>query len=391
MDKTRFATYSIDYSVKDLERDVNALLRPLQRADTQESWDPSIAYKIYSQMIQPAEQFLQGKKVVTVIPHGPLCSLPLEILVTSKAHAAKRFWSASDRPSYLLERYAFCYAPSSSLLSYLRARKRQAKPGWTLVAFGDPIYADEEKKKELNAGAERMSAGVEEISKAARGHRSQMPPISRKEVSEIVKTMGGPVQTYFGAQATESLFKKADLGRYGYIHLAVQSLLLGGPGKLWQQPAVVFSLYGDQENDGFLQLGEIFGLRLNADLVVLASCVAPGKEQQAGGYGLTGLARAFLFAGADAVVMSLWPVNHESTSRLFLEMYGRLRDGSKAQALRHAKMELLMNRSTSHPYYWGSFVLMGKWGVAYPPGFHRVDPAKMRFQGLSTWRRFLGP
>ncbi|MEJ2717640.1 MAG: CHAT domain-containing protein [Deltaproteobacteria bacterium] len=388
IDRQRFYTYSIDYSLKKLRRDVQSLVRPLYGAEAQESWDPSIAYRLYANIIKPVEHFIAGKKAVVIIPHGPLSSLPFEILVTSTAHSAKRFWSATDRPHYLVEKYAFCYAPSASMLSYLRERKRQRKPGWNLVAFGDAVYTSGGEKRELNPGAEKLLSAFNGLGTQTRNQNLRPLPGARKEIAEIAKIMGGPVQTYFGAEATETLFKKADLGRYGYIHLATHGLLLNGAAKLWRQPAIVFSLVGDKENDGFLQLGEVFGLKLNADLVVLSSCLSPGKPRPGNLSGLLGLSRAFLFAGADSVILSMWPVNDESTATLFINMYKKLQNVSKAEALRQAKLALLNNRATSHPYYWAPFVLVGKWNVTFRPGFNKIDPKKMRFKGLSTWRKF---
>ncbi|MBI5249884.1 MAG: tetratricopeptide repeat protein [Desulfomonile tiedjei] len=390
IDKQRFHTYSIDYSGKDLERDVELLTRPLYRADTQASWDPSVAYRLYSQVIKPIEYFLIAKKAVVVIPHGPLAALPFEILVNSQAHASRRFWSATDRPSYLLEKYAFCYSPSISVLSQVRTRKREGKPGWTLVAFGDAVYQDAEKTREVNPGADRLLGALTQNSRDSRNNRELRPlPGARKEVSEIVRILGGPTQTYLGGKATETLFKKADLSRYGYIHLATHGVLLGGLGKAQQQPAILFSLYGDQENDGFLQLGEVFGLKLNADMVVLSSCLSPGKPGSGETNGLFGLSRAFLFAGADSVILSMWQVNDDSTAKLFIEMYRNLKDGSKAEALRQAKLAMLSNQATSHPYYWAPFVLMGNWTVKFHPAFEKPDQTHLRVRGTSAWRKLL--
>ncbi len=388
VDKHRFRTYSVKYSLEELERDVGALLRPLYRADTLSSWDPSIAYKLYSRMIKPVEHFLTGRKTVVIVPHGPLSAVPFDMLVSSQVHEAKRFWSAKEPPKYLVEKYAFSYVPSVSLLAYLRTKHAEPRAGWTMAAFGDAVYrVENEEQSELNPGAEKLLASLQDQSGLSRSRGLEPLPGSKREINEILKIVGGPVQRYSGAQATESLFKKADLSRYGYIHLATHGLMLNGAGKLWQQPAIVFSLYGDRENDGFLQLGEVFGLRLNADLVVLSSCLLPAKGTFSSPTGLLGLSRAFFFAGADSVILSMWQVNDESTATLFIDMYDQLRNGSKAEALRKAKIKLLNNPATAHPYYWAPFVLMGKWHVTNPPGLHKVDPQEVRFKGLSTWRR----
>ena len=389
IDKNRFHALSIDYALKDLERDVDGITRPLYRAEMQASWDPSLAYQLYSKLIKPVEYFLAAKKTVVIIPHGPLSSLPFEILVDSGAHSAKRFWSASDRPSHLLEKYAFSYAPSCSVLSHIRSRQKEKRPGWNLVAFGDALYNDPDSTRELNSGAEKLMAMFTTGGRGQRGSELRALPGARREISEIVKIVGGPTQTYLGAQATETLFKKADLTRYNYVHLATHGVILGGSGKSQSQPAIVFSLYGDQENDGFLQLGEVFGLKLNSDLVVISSCLAPAKTQSPESSVLQGLARAFLFAGTDSVILSMWQVNDESTAKLFIDMYRHLKEGSKSEALRDAKLSLLKNPGTSHPYYWAPFVLVGNWKVSCQPEVNKDDPKSMRFKGLSTWRQLL--
>jgi CHAT domain-containing protein len=192
LDKQRFYTYSVEYADKDLERDVEALTRPLHRADTQSSWDPSVAYKLYSKIIYPVEGFLIGKKTVVIIPHGPLSAVPFEILVDSKAHANKRFWSAQERPSYLVEKYAFSYCPSIAVLSQTRTRDRKERPGWNLAAFGDAVYQVSDKKKEANPGSERILASLTSNAKDSRNAELKQLPGARREISEITRILGGP-------------------------------------------------------------------------------------------------------------------------------------------------------------------------------------------------------
>ncbi len=387
IDKQRFHTFSIDYAAQEAEKDVESLMRPLLRSETLASWDPSVAYRIYTKVIKPVEYFLAGKKTVTIIPHGVLTSLPFEILVDSKSHAAKRFWSAADPPTYLVDKYTFTYAPSASLLAYIRTRKHDRMPGWNFVGFGDADYTDLNKTGTPNPGAEKVIAALSSSSTNTRSHNFKPLPGARKELTEIVKIVGGPSQTYVGTQATETLFKKADLGRYGYVHLATHGVLLGGHGRFHHRPALVFSLYGDKENDGFLQLNEVFGLKLNADMVVLSSCFGQTKVDSSGVSSVLQLARAFLFAGTDALVVSLWQVHDDSTANLFVEMYRNLNDESKAVALRRAKLSLLRNSATSHPYYWGPFILIGDWRVRLNPAKNRLPSETAKFKGVSNWRR----
>lgn len=389
IDKQRFHTFSVDYPFTEMEKDVDTIVRPLQKVDTQTNWDPSVAYKIYSRIFQPIEFILSGKKTAVIVPHGPLTSLPFEILVDSKTHQSKRFWSPNDRPSFLLEKYAFCYEPSSYLLAWSRKIHKSKRPGWNLVAFGDALYNDSEKSRELNPGAQRLIGTLNAAPHSPRGDHLKPLPGARKEISEVVRLVGGPTQVYFGQEATETLFKKADLSRYAYIHLATHGVQLKGAGKFQQQPAIVFSIYGDKENDGFLQLGEVFGLKLNSDMVVVSSCLTPSKTSSGESAGLYELCRAFLFAGANSVILSMWQVNDDSTAKLFIEMYKNLSDSSKAEALRKAKLDLLTNPGTSHPYYWAPFVLMGNWKVKYGPNMNKEAPDGVGFNSVSAWRKLL--
>ncbi len=389
IDKYRFHTFSIDYPLSEIDRDVELLIRPLHKHETLASWDPSVAYKIYSKIVKPVEHAMAGKKIVTIIPHGPLCWVPFEILVDSRSHETKRFWSANDKPSYLLEKYTFCYAESTFSLCLYRNKPSEAKPGWNLVAFGDPAFSDPSKTLELNPGSQKLISLVNMPQNLPILKSEILRPLreTRKEILEINKILGGPTQTYLGQQSTETLFKKADLSRYLYIHLGTYGVLSNGFGRSQQQPAIIFSLFGDKESDGFLQLGEIFGLKLNSDLVVLSSCISPASIVNSTSNGPFDLAKAFLFAGTSSILLSSWQVSEEHAERLLLEMYRNLKDNSKAEALKKAQISLLGSPGTSHPYYWGSYILVGDWRHRFLSANNRWEPESVGFKGVSTWRK----
>jgi tetratricopeptide (TPR) repeat protein len=390
VDKNKFFPVSVDYPRDALQKDVHDLMRPLFRSDSLESWDPSIAHRLYTKLFKPIESFAAMRKAVLIVPHGPLCGLPFETLVTSEDHAGRRFWSAADRPAYLLEKHALTYLPTVSSLVFLRSGRRADTPGWSLAAFGDPVYEEGGVPGPLNPGAEKLLTFLPESQEGAR-----KPPLrnlagARDEVTEISKIVEGPVQRYFGANATETLLKKADLGRYAYVHLAALGLFANGSQKAFQQPSVVLSLFGDGENDGFLQLSEVVGLKLNADLVVISACHISDKDYQGPPAGVGALARAFIFAGADSIMLATWPAPEEAVKKILSDMYARLKTGSKAEALRFAKLSLLKSEGMSHPYYWAPVTLFGDWKVAYPPGFNKTDDELMRYKGVSRWRKLLG-
>jgi CHAT domain-containing protein len=115
--------------------------------------------------------------------------------------------------------------------------------------------------------------------------------------------------------------------------------------------------------DGVLTAREIFDMRLNTELVTLSACQT-GLNERSPGDELIGLTRAFLYAGAPSVIVSLWSVDAGSAQELMLEFYRLLKNGSdKATALQKAQKKIMAQEGGqySHPYYWAPFVLVGDW------------------------------
>ena len=123
----------------------------------------------------------------------------------------------------------------------------------------------------------------------------------------------------------------------------------------------MLSLGGDAEEDGVLQMSEIMRLKLNADMVVLSAC-RTGLGKLLNGEGVLSLTRAFFYAGASSVAVSLWNVNDLATAELMKAFYLNLVRGlPKDEALRQAKLTLIngRHRPWQHPYFWAPFVLVG--------------------------------
>jgi CHAT domain-containing protein len=181
---------------------------------------------------------------------------------------------------------------------------------------------------------------------------------SRDEVVAIAGLLKAPPGSLLiGTQASEAAVKRAseagELARARFVHFATHGVL-AGPGR--RQPALVLAPGGGE--DGFLELDEVTGLKLNADLVVLSACRS-GQGRLDRAEGITGLARAFLYAGSRGVVCSLWQVDDRQTARLMAAMYRELNKGRPAaDALRAAQRELIDRRVA--PLYWAPFVLIGE-------------------------------
>ena len=162
-----------------------------------------------------------------------------------------------------------------------------------------------------------------------------------------------------GAAAVEHELKALDLTAYRYLHFATHGVLAEDVPYL-KQPALVLSQVGDlRGEDGFLTMGEILGLKLQADLTVLSACQT-GLGREVTGEGVVGLTRAFLYAGSRATVVSLWRVEDESTALLMARFYAHIGRGVPlGVALQRAKAELRADPRFAHPFFWAAFLLYG--------------------------------
>jgi CHAT domain-containing protein/Tfp pilus assembly protein PilF len=319
--------------------------------------------KLYRSLLQPVDNVLVGARSLVIVPDGTLDYLPFETLVLPARHGA----SGENGPAYLLEKFSVVYGPSASALVTVRALNtgggQQPK---TLLAFGDPI-ADAPTgtgKAAVGNDSSRSIVPDPETSLSAeyaeRGFSFTRLPYTRDEVLGISKLFpAAQRQVYLGQQAREETVKTENLVDYRYIHFASHGFVDEiHPSR----SGILFSRDSQSTEDGVLQLGEIMRLKLNADLVTLSAC-STGLGKLVNGEGILGLTRAFFYAGARNVTVSLWSVNDSSTSALMKAFYENLNRGlSKSAALRQAKLTLLRGKEAAwhHPYYWAAFVLVGE-------------------------------
>ena len=179
-------------------------------------------------------------------------------------------------------------------------------------------------------------------------------PESQHEVETIATDLPKPSTILLGARATETNFKQLPLSQYNVIHLALHGYV---DPEISDRSALVFAPENPAKNDGLLQVREIRDLRLNADLVTLSACdtgVGPVGEE-----GVENIVNAFIEAGAQSVVSTLWELEDHATAQLMANFYAHLgRHEGKAEALRQAQLEML--NSGAPPYYWAGFELDGE-------------------------------
>ncbi len=176
------------------------------------------------------------------------------------------------------------------------------------------------------------------------------------------RSYGKDVEVLSGLAATEPELRKRPLQEYGYPVFATHGIL-DNQIRYIQEPALVLSQVDvdstEHTRDGFLTMSEVMGLRLDAEVAALMACDT-GSGKTLTGEGVMGMGRAFQYAGAKAVVMSLWSVDQESTVLLAEQFFTYLKQGKgKLEALRLARTDV-RKAGYEHPFFWAPFILVGE-------------------------------
>jgi CHAT domain-containing protein/tetratricopeptide (TPR) repeat protein len=257
----------------------------------------------------------------------------------------------------LLARHEVVYLPSASVLALerqLRAGRPQAER--RLAVLADPVFDVRDPRVVRPRGGAPLPA-------PSGPPPFERLPASRREAEAIAVLAGSPGGTMMALDfaAARSAVLGDRLAPFQVVHFATHGVLDAEHPALSGLALSTVDREG-RPQEGFLDLRDIYGLRLGADLVVLSGCrTALGREVK--GEGLMGLARGFLSAGAPRVVASLWPVEDRATAALMTRFYRALwQEGlPPAAALRAAQLAVRGERRWRDPYFWAGFVLEGAW------------------------------
>src|SRR5262249_2367779 len=274
--------------------------------------------------------------------------------------------------------------PSASTLAVLR-REQAGRPlaPKTAVVLADPVFEPTDlrvKRATTTGDTARSNPDVADVSPAQsqmtrslddvemmRGEQLSIPrlPFSQSEAEVIKRLVPEDMRKLaMGFEVDYATATAPELENYRIVHFATHSLLNSKHPEL---SGVLLSLVdkdGQPLKRGILNLGEIYNLKLPAEIVVLSACrTALGKEIK--GEGLVGLTRGFMYAGAARVMASLWKADDEATAGLMKLMYEGMLGRQRlrpAEALRRAQIQMWRSRSNwSFPYYWAAFTLQGEW------------------------------
>jgi CHAT domain-containing protein len=262
---------------------------------------------LYSILAGPVESSLTKFHNLIIIPNGSLHFLPFQALVDGKG-------------DYLVQNHNIIYEPSASV--FMICENRKGSPGSKFMGMALSDLSIENKP------------GL---------------PGTDEELRKILPLFPDNISA-FGKQGTETFVKK-NAENYNFIHFATHG------SYNFDQPLYSYLLFPpSDEDDGRLNVYEVFGLNLKASLVTLSACET-GLGNINRGDEIVGLSRAFLFAGASSVIVSLWAVADYPTSILMASFYKNLKDHNLQEALSMAQRDLI--NTYPEPIYWSPFILIG--------------------------------
>ncbi|MBL4918310.1 CHAT domain-containing protein [Szabonella alba] len=326
-----------------------------------------LAWRLHAFLLAPLMPVFGTARHVYIVPDGPLSAIPFALLPTEPPEGADDDPAAMRATPWMIRQHALTVLPAVDSLRVIRDLPPPDAGRRAFMGFGDPDFGGTMQvaglTQDLAQGPGVMRGGLADPDQL----RALAPlPQTRRELRAIAATLGAAREdVVLGMAATERAVKSATLSDRRVLAFATHGLLSGEIRGL-DEPALVLSPPDrpDAADDGLLTASEIADLNLDADWVILSACNTAGGESP-GAEGLSGLARAFLFAGARAVLVSHWPVRDDAAARLTTEAFARLASGratGKAEALRQSMLALMEDDSDptlAHPAAWAPFILVG--------------------------------
>lgn len=395
------ALASVPLTMAQVGKTVEQLRKALDPAATSindiPAFDLAMAGKLYEQLLKPVEAAWKGSSQhLLIVPHGPLGQLPFAVLPTSVeptlAKGAVPFDEYKAVP-WLIRQATLTQLPSVTALTTLRKTPLPRGERKMYLGIGDPFFSKEQAAEFLQVAAApavvtaaatttrgvpiklRSAPKTDNVSSAELALLPRLPD-TEDELMQIGKALGADMakDVILHKEANEVKVKTMNLADRRIVHFATHGLV---PGELngLSQPALALTApdVAGVEGDGLLTMDEILALKLNADWVVLSACNTASGDG-AGQEAVSGLGRAFFYAGARALLVSNWPVDSVAARLLMTDLFKRYAAAAptaKAESLRQAMLGLLDGPGSvvpatgkseyayAHPLFWAPFVLVG--------------------------------
>ena len=365
-------------------------------------FDLAKAHELYAALLGPFENLFRGKRLL-IVPSGPLTTLPFDVLVTERPQTAIPSDPAVyERAAWLAKRHAISILPSVTSLRALRRFARASRATSRYAGFGNPLLfgpGGNDRSATLqqvcptslpNAATRGAARAIPDarLAKLARGglanvdmlRRVSPLPETTDELCTVARELGAPeTDLHLGAKATEAavmaLSASGALARYRIVHFATHGLLAGeteGVAQSLAEPALLLTPpdVATEGDDGLLTASEVTKLKLDADWVVLSACNTAAGGEKGDTQALSGLTRAFFYAGARALLVSHWYVDSHAAVMLTTKAFAAMKADSgigRAEAMRLSVLAAMGDRSrpshwtpAAHPAVWAPFVVVGE-------------------------------
>ncbi|USU07923.1 CHAT domain-containing protein [Sphingomonadaceae bacterium OTU29MARTA1] len=336
-----------------------------------QSYDRQTAWRLYQTLIAPFAAELSNKNTVFIAAEGALASLPFSTLVSARPNGKDQDPTALRATHWFGDNHALVQLPSLGTLAILRGARHRAAAKNTLIGFGDPLLGQLATSEAGIGSPARDVVGAATQGTMADGAQLRQLarlPGTRDELDALRVALGASEKAlYVAADATERNVRSLDLSTSRVISFATHGLKAGEVGVA--EPGLVLTppSMPSAADDGLLTASEITGLKLNAEWVILSACntaAGDGIGQPA----LSGLARAFFFAGARSLLATHWPVRDDVAAEITVgavSMQKATSGMNRAQALQRAMKNIrndTRDPSRAFPSAWAPFVLVGEAG-----------------------------
>jgi CHAT domain-containing protein len=363
-------------------------------------FDVAAAYELYETLLKPVEAAWRPAKSLIVVTNGALGLLPLSLLPIEPSpaitHDEPEPFSRYRSVAWLARSHAVTMVPSASSLRTLRQLPPGPAKREPMIGFGDPFFSKEQTGEKVEEVAAldpstttrgppvRRRAAVKSsaVDKADFSRLPRLPDTAEELKSVALALSADPSQVlHLGKDANEKTVKGIDLSKFRIVAFATHGLV---PGDLigLTEPALALTApdVADIDGDGLLTMSEVLALKLNADWVVLSACnTAAGAG--AGAEAVSGLGRAFFYAGARTLLVTNWSVHSASARDLVTDLFRRQANDAnltRAEALRQAMLASMDGPgfrdaagktlfAYAHPMFWAPYSIIGDGGGSARP------------------------
>ncbi len=302
-----------------------------------------------------------------IVPDGPLGVVPFEMLVLNQSGkvGTDKTIPYVTGAEFFGDRNPISYYQSVTALTLARTLGKHQKTGGRTLAVVDPVFSSEDARL-AKAAAEKRRATLgklteEKLMSFQTELKLEVPrlPLTGQLGESLKKADPEKTDLYHGVTAQKAVLLHKDLKPY-------RSVVFGTHGYFGkdlpgiQEPALILTLPDQPEGqDGFLRMTEVMSLKLNCEVAALTACQT-GLGRHISGEGTMGMGRAFQYAGAKSVLITLWSVAESSSVDLVTSFFKHLREGkSKLEALELARDEI-RKAGYDHPFFWAPFILVGE-------------------------------